>query len=251
MRAESPPAAQGGVPSQRGKFSLTTPSTARNAMRLLRALSLSKPVLLEGSPGVGKTSLVAALAAAAGHTLVRINLSEQSDMMDLLGADLPAAGGGAAEFSWADGPLLTALRTGAWVLLDELNLAPQAVLEGLNALLDHRREVYVPELDTVRPAAAHKRFSAAASTVDDYTCRNQIVDSEAAATAATLPTHCIGTNETACWHLSTRMLWLWPSLTRLCTARCRCSAARPRSVYLRRRILCEKVVAAKVFRVPS
>lgn len=128
-------------------------------MRLLRALSLSKPVLLEGSPGVGKTSLVAALAAASGHALVRINLSEQSDMMDLLGADLPAAGGGAAEFAWADGPLLSALRAGAWVLLDELNLAPQAVLEGLNALLDHRREVYVPELDTVRDPAACVRQS--------------------------------------------------------------------------------------------
>ena len=119
-------------------------------MRLLRALSLAKPVLLEGSPGVGKTSLVGALAAASGHALVRINLSEQSDMMDLLGADLPAAGGAAGDFAWADGPLLAAVRSGAWVLLDELNLAPQAVLEGLNALLDHRREVYVPELDTVR-----------------------------------------------------------------------------------------------------
>jgi midasin len=144
---------QGGLSSRRGTFSLRTPSTARNAMRLLRALSLSKPVLLEGSPGVGKTSLVAALAAASGHALVRINLSEQSDMMDLLGADLPAAGGDAAEFAWADGPLLSALRSGAWVLLDELNLAPQAVLEGLNALLDHRREVYVPELDKVRTVA--------------------------------------------------------------------------------------------------
>lgn len=64
-------------------------------------------------------------------------------MMDLLGADLPAAGG---EFAWADGPLLDALKAGDWVLLDELNLANQSVLEGLNALLDHRGEVFVPEL---------------------------------------------------------------------------------------------------------
>lgn len=33
---------------------------------MLRALQLRKAVLLEGSPGVGKTSLVAALAAASG-----------------------------------------------------------------------------------------------------------------------------------------------------------------------------------------
>ena len=41
----------------------------------------------------------------------------------------------------ADGPLLAAVRSGAWVLLDELNLAGQTVLEGLNAVLDHRAEV--------------------------------------------------------------------------------------------------------------
>ena len=38
-------------------------------------------------------------------------------------------------------------RSGAWILLDELNLATQSVLEGLNACLDHRGEIYVPELD--------------------------------------------------------------------------------------------------------
>jgi midasin len=34
------------------------------------------------------------------------------------------------------------------VLLDELNLAPQSVLEGLNACLDHRAELFVPELNS-------------------------------------------------------------------------------------------------------
>ena len=32
------------------------------------------------------------------------------------------------------------------MLLDELNLASQSVLEGLNAVLDHRAEVLIPEL---------------------------------------------------------------------------------------------------------
>ena len=132
--------------SSEASFELTAPSTRRNAARVLRAMQLTKPILLEGSPGVGKTSLIAALAKASGHELVRVNLSEQTDMMDLLGADLPADGGAAGEFRWADGAFLAALKNGHWVLLDELNLAPQPVLEGLNAALDHRADVFVPEL---------------------------------------------------------------------------------------------------------
>lgn len=41
---------------------------------------------------------------------------------------------------------MNALQNGDWILLDELNLAPQPVLEGLNACLDHRGEVFIPEL---------------------------------------------------------------------------------------------------------
>ena len=93
---------------------------------------------------------------------MRINLSEHSEISDLLGADLPVAdedsggGGGSAagseddkpttdrssrsgggggsdggpKFVWCDGVFLQALKQGHWVLLDELNLAPQSVLEG-------------------------------------------------------------------------------------------------------------------------
>lgn len=39
-------------------FSLAAPTTAANAFRVLRALQVRKAVLLEGSPGVGKTTLV-------------------------------------------------------------------------------------------------------------------------------------------------------------------------------------------------
>ncbi|KAI9276342.1 P-loop containing nucleoside triphosphate hydrolase protein [Umbelopsis sp. AD052] len=129
------------------KFTLLAPTTSDNAMRVIRAMQVRKPILLEGSPGVGKTSLVSALAAASGHKLVRINLSEQTDLMDLFGSDLPVEGGNSGEFAWRDAPFLQAMKSGDWVLLDELNLASQSVLEGLNSCLDHRGAVYIPELD--------------------------------------------------------------------------------------------------------
>ncbi|KAE8674160.1 hypothetical protein F3Y22_tig00111769pilonHSYRG00499 [Hibiscus syriacus] len=117
-------------------------------------------VLLEGSPGVGKTSLIVALGKFSGHQVVRINLSEQTDMMDLLGSDLPIESDEGMKFAWSDGILLQALKEGCWVLLDELNLAPQSVLEGLNAILDHRAEVFIPELSrTFRCPASFRVFA--------------------------------------------------------------------------------------------
>ncbi|EOA33965.1 hypothetical protein CARUB_v10021460mg [Capsella rubella] len=129
-----------------GGFEFLAPTTHRNVLRVLRAMQLSKPILLEGSPGVGKTSLILALGKYSGHKVVRINLSEQTDMMDLLGSDLPVESDEDMKFAWSDGILLQALKEGSWVLLDELNLAPQSVLEGLNAILDHRAQVFIPEL---------------------------------------------------------------------------------------------------------
>ncbi|KAL6842329.1 hypothetical protein ACP4OV_027756 [Aristida adscensionis] len=141
-------------------FEIMAPTTSKNVLRVLRGMQLPKPLLLEGSPGVGKTSLIVALAGFSGHNVVRINLSEQTDMMDLLGSDLPFEGGNGMEFSWSDGILLQALKKGSWVLLDELNLAPQSVLEGLNAIFDHRAEVFIPELgQTYKCPASFRVFA--------------------------------------------------------------------------------------------
>lgn len=43
-------------------FAFDASTTKRNLKKLLRAFSLGKPILIEGSPGVGKTSLVENLA---------------------------------------------------------------------------------------------------------------------------------------------------------------------------------------------
>ncbi|RVE47722.1 hypothetical protein evm_007611 [Chilo suppressalis] len=131
------------ISEQTEKFTFTAPTTGSNTLRLLRGLQLNKAILLEGNPGVGKTSLVTALAKASGHKVVRINLSDQTDITDLFGTDLPTEDG---SFTFKEGAFLSALQNGDWILLDELNLAPQPVLEGLNACLDHRGEVYIPEL---------------------------------------------------------------------------------------------------------
>lgn len=116
---------------------------------------LDKPILLEGSPGVGKTSLIESLAKICGKRFIRVNLNDQTDCMDLFGCDLPSEevekSDGSTQrnvrFKWMDGPLLRCLKEGGWLLLDELNLADQSVLEGLNSVLDHRKEVYIPDLD--------------------------------------------------------------------------------------------------------
>ena len=50
---------------------------------------------------------------------------------------------------------MKAMKDGDWILLDELNLAPQTVLEGLNSCFDHRQRVFIPEIGQAidRPAS--------------------------------------------------------------------------------------------------
>ncbi|CCW59800.1 unnamed protein product [Phytomonas sp. EM1] len=170
-------------PDMQKRFFFGASTTQRNLSKLMRASILKKAVLLEGSPGVGKTSIVEALGCALGGHVVRINLSEQTDIMDLLGSFLPCPNNQSEEledsqscdpmsqacpqFAWSDGILLRALKEGAWVILDELNLASQSVLEGLNALLDHRSTVFIPELN--EEFRAHENFRV-------FACQNPLIE---------------------------------------------------------------------------
>lgn len=59
-------------------------------------------------------------------------MSEQTDMMDLLGSEYPTTNdnggpesgdGEDIQFRWCDGALLRAIKEGHWFLIDEMNLA--------------------------------------------------------------------------------------------------------------------------------
>ncbi|KAI6241255.1 Midasin [Aphelenchoides fujianensis] len=128
-------------------FYFDAPSSLSNAMRVARGLASEKPIMLEGSPGAGKSSLVKALATLSGYELIRVNLSEETEVSDLFGTDVPITlPDGQVSFEWQDGPVLKAIKEGAWLLLDEMNLASQSILESLNSCFDFRNTLYIAEL---------------------------------------------------------------------------------------------------------
>jgi len=98
------------------------------------ALRLRKPLLVEGEPGVGKTELAKALAAASGAPLLRLQCYEGIDVQHALyDWDYPRqllhlkAGGSAPLYSeefLVRRPLMQALAsTGTVLLIDELDRA--------------------------------------------------------------------------------------------------------------------------------
>lgn len=134
------------------------PGTLLNLRRLARAVASGPwPVLLEGPTSAGKTTLVEYMAARCGHTVVRINNHEHTDVQEYTGGYAADANG---SLVFQDGILVSALRVGHWVILDELNLAPSDVLEALNRLLDDNRELYIAETnETVRPHPNFRLFA--------------------------------------------------------------------------------------------
>ena len=89
------------------------------------------------------------LAARTGHKCVRINNHEHTDLQEYVGTYVTDSSG---KLVFQEGALVTAMRAGHWIILDELNLAPTEVLEALNRLLDDNRELFIAEtLETVKP----------------------------------------------------------------------------------------------------
>uniref|UniRef100_A0A1I8JC40 AAA_5 domain-containing protein n=1 Tax=Macrostomum lignano TaxID=282301 RepID=A0A1I8JC40_9PLAT len=113
-----------------------TDRTKENVERLLLLINSNMPVFIEGEPATGKTFSVRYCAAISGAPLLRFTLSPHTSAADLLGSVRFAGSGSGSQFRFEPGIFTRAVRDGYWLLLDEANLASDAVLRVLEDVLD-------------------------------------------------------------------------------------------------------------------
>lgn len=75
-------------------------------------------------------------ARRKGNSLVRFNLSSRVTIDDLLGRIVITNNGGSDQLGFMPQPFTVAFRDGKWLLLDELNLAPDNVLQCIERAID-------------------------------------------------------------------------------------------------------------------
>jgi midasin len=141
------------IPGAKSKL-IHTETTVKNMAKISRSIRIGENVLLEGPTGAGKTALVKYLAHLTNNPLRRINLSNSTDITEIIGGFVPAPDG---SFKWKDGIVTEAMRKGHWLLLDEMNLASAGILERLNSIFDDRTLV-VTEGGRTEAIEAHQDF---------------------------------------------------------------------------------------------
>jgi midasin len=112
--------------------------------RIALGVSLKTPILIQGPSGCGKTAIVqeaARLLRPAFHqtgnaSVVKIHLGDQTDSKILLGTyvSTPVPG----TFRYQQGVLTTAVINGDWILIEDIDLAPDELVSVLLPLVESR-----------------------------------------------------------------------------------------------------------------
>ena len=117
------------------------------------------PVFVTGLSGNGKTLMIEQVCAQLKRELYRVNITIETDEDDLIGSNTLING----NIVFKEGPVLKAMRKGAVLLLDEVDLASnkimclQSILEGGGYLIKKTGEFVKPEAGFTVVATANTK----------------------------------------------------------------------------------------------
>jgi MoxR-like ATPase len=165
---------------------------------VLAAVGAGRDIVLEGPPGTSKTTLLRAITGEWGVPLVFVEGNADLTPGKLLGHHNPARvlREDYSADNFVDGPLLTAMREGGFLYIEEFNRAPDDTLNTLLAAMADR-EVAVPRVGLIKAAPTFRVIASMnpfdnvgttrlSTSVQDRMCRLAIGYQDAPAEVAIL-----------------------------------------------------------------
>jgi len=130
-----------------GKDATFVPFGFYKDLKTVLSTSMFYPIFISGLSGNGKTTMVEQVCANLKREAIRVNISIETDEDDLIGGNTLVDG----NVVYREGPVLTAMKRGAVLILDEVDrgsnklMCLQSVLEGKGYLIKKTGEWVSPK----------------------------------------------------------------------------------------------------------